>query len=284
MQIIKNSFIGLLLLSLFSCNTTKELVAPSKFIEEEGFELKMLFQPNSQYVTHLEQDIKTSMSTPSLLKESSVSNVASLSSTLTFGPMIDDQCDMLTVFDKIDMKLFIEGEEEGVDQVNSSKLAGLKIYGKLKDGVQSIDSIVGEEESIQEMLEELMEPVFKNLKLNFPNPMKIGDEFLDTKVIEMPMGEMGSTITTETKYTLIKVSNNIAEFNTQINLNGKVSMMGKEIPIKGSGSGTMSLDIEQQYTTSSSSILDQVMTMEMQGMTMNQKTVISITTTTKKVK
>jgi len=277
---MKNILLGLLLLSAFSCKTTKEVIAPPIVLAEEGFELKMLFQPNSEYVTDLEQVTSTTMSIPNMPEQSSVSEVFS-SSTLKFGPMADNQCDMLIVYDEMDMQISGAGSE----QIETPKLAGMKIYGKLIEGAQSIDSIVGVEQSMQNMIEGLKEPLFSNSQIDFPNTMKLGDEFLDTKIIEIPIEEMGSTeMTTDTKYTLIKVTDNIAELATQINLSGKVSVMGKEIPLEGSGSGTMSIDIKQQYSTSSSTTIDQVMNMEMQGMTMMQKITVTMTTKTKKVK
>lgn len=277
---MKKILLGLILITSFSCKTTKEVMSPAKVLAEEGYQLMLLFQPNSEYVADMEQVTSTTMSIPNMPEQSSISDISS-STILKFGPLVDNQCDMLIIYDEMDMEVSVAGSK----QIDTPNLVGMKIYGKLKDGVQSIDSIVGVENSFKNMMEGLLEPLFNNLQIEFPNPMKIGDEFLDTKVIEIPIEGMGSTkITTVTKYILLKVTNNIAELATEINLSGKVSMMEKEIPLEGSGSGTMSIDLEQQYSTSSSTIIDQLMNMEMQGMTMLQKITVSMTTKTKKVK
>jgi len=154
-----------------------------------------------------------------------------------------------------------------------------------KAGVQSIDSIVGAEQSFQEMLEGLIEPIFSNIHIDFPNPMTIGDTFLDTKVTELPIKGMDSCIiTTDTKYTLVSVAGNEAQLKTEINLKGDFKIMDKVFPLIGTGSGDMSIDLVEEYSTSSSTVINQEMVMEMQGMTMNQKVTSSVTTKTQKVK
>ena len=115
--------------------------------------------------------------------------------------------------------------------------------------------------------------------------MKIGQEFADTKVIELPMEGMGSaSITTNTTYKLIKVTDDIADLTTKVSLSGTMSMMGQEIPLNGAGSGTMSIDLKQQYSPSSNTTIDQELAMELQGMTVEQKVRVSVITKTQKVK
>jgi len=276
---MKNLLLGLLLFSLFSCNTTKNLKAPPKIVAKDGYELKMLFQPKSEYVTNLKQVTSTSMSIPDMPEQNSESIVTSIS-TLKTGPLTDNQSELLLVYDEMDVQISGIGA-----QAETPSIAGMKIHGKLTDGVQSIDSIVGGDEAVQNMTKSLLEPMFSNMQINFPNPMKIGDEFLDTKVIELPLEGMGSSsITTETNYTLSKVIDNIAYLTTQTNLSGTVSIMEKEFPLKGSGSGIMTLDLEKHYSPTSTSEINQEMTIDMQGMSMDQKVIVSMNIKTEKVK
>jgi len=276
---MKRLLVGFLLLAAFSCKTTKELKAPAKILEE-GYEIKMLFKPNSKYVTELEQVTNSIMTMPGTPGQNMINSV-SAASTMTFGPLINNQSEMLLVYDKMD----VEFSGMGSDQMDTPNLVGMKLYGKLTEGIQSIDSIVGGEESMHNMMESLLEPMFSNMQIDFPNPMKIGEHFIDTKTITIPIEEMGSTtVITDTKYTLIKVTNNIAEITTDLTLSGNLSMMGNEFPLKGSGSGIVSIDLEQQYSVSSSVVIDQVMNIEMQGMTMDQKTSVSLDTKTQKVR
>ncbi len=277
---MRHFLLGFLLLTAISCKTTNNLKVLPPVIEEEGFELELVFQPDSEYLTNLVQVTSTSMSIPNMPEQSTESKV-STTSTLSFGPLLNKQSEMLIVYNEMDMEVI----GVGTDQAEAPSLVGIKIHGKLSEGIQSIDSIVGGDETLQNMLKSLMEPMFVNMQVDFPNPMKIGDEFLDNKVVEIPIEGMGSTtINTDTKYTLIKVHNDVAELATQINLTGNMSMMGKEIPISGKGSGAMSIDLKQLYSPSSTTLIDQEITMDLGGETMVQKVTVSLTTDTQKLK
>jgi len=249
-------------------------------MEQEGFELKIFFKPNSVYKTELLQITETEILIPNMPEQVSSSEVSS-TSTLSVGPSTDNESDIIITYDTMDMQV----TGIGAGQTKTPELAGMKIYGKLKNGIQSIDSIVGGDPTFQDMLQNLIEPMFSSMQIDFPNPMKLSDTFLDTKIIELPMGGIGiTTITMNTNYTLTSVTNDTAYLTTDINLYGNLNMMGKDIPLEGTGTGTMILDLNNNYILNSSTVIDQEMKMEMQGMIMETKVKATVNTKTKKVK
>ncbi len=277
---MKNLLLVLILFTTFSCNTSKHLKVPAKTLEKDGYELKMEFKENSEYVTEVLQITNTVMTIPEM-PEQKTSATTTTKTTLKTGPMLNKQCDVLITYDEMDMQV----SGAGTGQVETPELVGMKIYGKLTEGIQSIDSIVGGDPAIHTMLQNLLEPIFSNMQIDFPNPMKIGQEFLDTKVTEIPIEGMGSTyIKTETNYTLVNVNNDIADLTSQVKLTGMISIMEDEFPLNGTGTGTMSLDLKQNYSPSSSTSIDQEVNMEIRGISMNQKVSMSINTKTQIVK
>ncbi len=269
---MKKLLLAVILPFIFSCKATKDLkVAPIVSVDD-GYEIEVMFQPDSEYVTNISQVTTTSMTMPNMPEQSSIIEV-STGTTLIFGEKKNNVSEMLIIYDEVDMEV----TGVGAGQVQKPALAGMEIYGKLENGVQSIDSLVGGDEALRGIVETSLEPMFNNLQVDFPNPMKIGEEFLDTKVTKVPIegaGEVSMTI--ETIYTLNKVVDGVADLTAKFKVNGLMSIMDKEFPVKGSGNGNMSIDLMQKYVKNSYTVMDQVMTMEMQGMSMEQKVNVSM--------
>lgn len=271
-------FFCIFLLTIFSCKTTKDFTEVPKLVESQGYILNVAFLPDSEYVTELTQDTNTKMEMGEMPPQDAINRLVS-ASTLKFGPLVNGASEMLIVYDT----MYIQSTGTGSDKLPDFN--GMKIHGKLTSGVQSIDSIVGGETSMHSMMAKLMEPMFNNLQIDFPNPMKIGDQFDDHKVIEIPLEGMGSSsIVMNTKYTLTKVEEGQAYLDLIISMSGTMSIMDKEFPLEGTGTGDMSIDLAGQYCSLSSTVIDQKMAMEMQGMTINQDISVSMVTKTQKVK
>lgn len=258
---MKQLLIAFVLVAAISCKTTKELQHKPTLSVSDEYELKMLLKPNSEYVTELIQENKT-VTSISGMENYTTRSTYSFTTKIETDSMVGNQCNMVFSYEKMN----VDFHGSFGTQPDPSKVDDLRLYGKLTDGVQSIDSIVGGDPSIRSMGQDLMEHITNSAQIDFPNSMKIGEDFKITEDVDMPSaGISSSSFTSVTTYTLTEVTNDMAHLTTEIELTGNYFVKDEENIVRGSGHGMLILDINEHYAPSTTTVVDQIVTTERQG-------------------
>jgi hypothetical protein len=154
---------------------------------------------------------------------------------------------------------------------NSDKtLVGVKVFGYVDDkGSLKVDSVQGNQSpEFKEMIVNMMDQFQSNTV--FPDrSLKIGDEFLEERPMEVPMaGGQTLKMTIKTRYKLAKVTGNEATFDLVQDLTLDMQMSGADAAATGGGKGVMKFNMRDSFTSYFQSDMDMHMKMNIQGMTM----------------
>lgn len=249
------------------CKTTKS-------VSQSGYLFETEIQSNTILKTYTEQvmDLTMTMSGPGMPSApTSVTTKTIGGTTMTIGAKNNTGLNpVLVAYDSLTITTSEQSAPEMPDFSNG------KIHGHYDGNTITIDSITGLNDQLGNMIQQFSQPMFENLKINFPKtPMNIGDSFRDYKTMDLPMQGVGTgTMNFNSEYVLEKVMDGVATFNTKVEISGSIVVTGEEFPITGKGNGKSVLDIAEKYMTYVDMNLTQNISMNIQGMSMSNVSVI----------
>jgi hypothetical protein len=104
----------------------------------------------------------------------------------------------------------------------------------------SVNTVGAEKETVKQTAD-LISKTFAQVPFS-EKQMKPGDEYKQEIPVNIPVGAATFDMTIVTVYTLKSIKNNIGYFDILMNYTANATYQGTEMPMKGSGSGTMELD------------------------------------------
>jgi len=234
----------LLLLTQFSCST------PPK---PEGLILKVQYQPEKTYnistirgtetvITYSGQDIAMRKLKSMGIKNPTISKVKTKTDTeLVTGKRTDDNSFPVSLTYKKTMSL------DGKNEIPEGSLVEGEITGeqlptfiKVNSGTLSIDQRIQLLRTVQNMFEQFKFPEQR---------LKIGDQFSTDRPTEMAMEGSTIDIVVTTTYKLIRIKNDMAQFDLSQSYQMTPKIMDNSFTGSGSGKGQLTYNIENCLIT-----------------------------------
>jgi len=262
-----------LLFFLYSCKTTNKA---SEDVTRYLFQTEIT--PNTIFKTSIEQNMEMNMTMsghgmptyPTVVKTKTTGGTTLIignKNQLGYNP-VSITYDSLNVVAENELPV-----SSGQSTPDFSKA---KLHGHYDGKTIRVDSVTGVNDQLSNMIQQLSQPIFDDMIINFPsNPMSIGESFTDFKTLDLPLQGLGiGVMDMKLTYTLVKVMNQKATFNNTLVINGSININGEESLIVGEGSGYSILDITEKYISFSNLTLTQTTNMKMQGVNIRQEIVI----------
>ncbi len=212
----------------------------------DGFTFRIQYKPETTYTQTMEQsshsDIKYSGSKEFLqvLKNKGVQNptvtnkVSTTESVVKTGKVTDGAQYPLTIE-------FVKSTSSDGKNIIPN---GTVIYGRVSSGAMpTLDSVVssGLEEGYKKTLLQAMQNTFS--QLSFPEKkIKVGESFSIESPLSIPVAGVTIEMTITTTYTLVSVTNGIANINVSQAYKMKANVSKYSINATGSGKGKMLYD------------------------------------------
>lgn len=181
-------------------------------------------------------------------------------------------------------KMNMNGKETNIPMPNTFQ----KIYGKFtREGKMSLDSVAGikANDSVKVALMKMIKNIQGNIE--FPDKaMKVGDTFVQTIPMDIPILGANAKIIGKTTYKLIGIQDNKAYFDINMVMTMDMAGKGMTMDVTGGGDGKMVFDTINGYPTTVqnnmkmiySFAMPQAKSMKMDGkmnMLMDMKTAIT---------
>ncbi|MBW4890408.1 hypothetical protein KXQ82_11795 [Mucilaginibacter sp. HMF5004] len=158
-------------------------------------------------------------------------------------------------------KITMNGKETNVPVLNNSK----KFYAKYtKENKLEIDSVSGIK--VNDSVKNVVMKMVKNMQANivFPDKaMKVGDTFLQTIPIDMPVAGMNLKLLGKTTYKLIDIEANKAYFDVNMVITMDMTGKGMMMDITGGGEGKMIFDMVNSYPSIVHNSMKMIYSMQM---------------------
>jgi hypothetical protein len=240
--------LGLLLFIGVQSKAQKEVLFKMQYLPNHNYSSTMKMDMNMQMDitgdTGMVNNIKKSgQKLPMLMQMQSTSKM----DVKTGLPTSTNDVPLTMTISQLSAKMTMNGKENSLPMPSTFQ----KFYAKYtKEGKMEMDSVSGMK--MNDSVKNAMMKMVKNIQGNivFPDKkMKVGDTFIQSIPMEIPIAGSSAKMLGKTTYKLIAVENNKAYFD--VNMVMTMDMEGKSMTMDmtGGGDGKMIFDIASGYPT-----------------------------------